>query len=222
MKAIATEMGIPYNLEMLQMGTISRHEFDTFMWFKDHFDLVGDPMPNTEDKVHIDKIEKQEIYVMYVNEVKRNCLTFSSWNKFWKKVFPNVTIKQWKNVSGKCEDCALINNGRLTAHSQAEAKAFRNLRLLPKAGNFMLERLAYQHRRREAKLDPTILSIIIDTTDNNHCAVPYLGSNDSMGHPLHQGILGCFARNSEFFLIYIEQQVVHLELYIFYWNWCIY
>jgi hypothetical protein len=99
---------------MLQMGLIGRSEIETFVWFRDHFDLVGDPtMPNTENQIRIDKIEKQDIYILYVNEVKQNCLTYSSWNKFWKtKVCPHVRIRKWKNVTpGKCADCALINKG---------------------------------------------------------------------------------------------------------------
>ena len=203
MKQIYTELGLEVpSMEMLQMGAVQRHEMETFIWFRDHFDLVGDPMPNTPGLVHIDKIEKQEIYCMYVNEVRRDCLTFSSWNKFWKRVFPNVKIRQWKNVTGKCEACAQINNGRLLAHSQEESKAFRRLHLLHKAGNFMLERLSYHERRREARNDPSILSLIIDTMDNNHCSVPYLGVNDSMSDPIHQGILGAFAHNSSDFTIY--------------------
>jgi hypothetical protein len=202
MKQIYQELGIEFDQRMLQMGTLGRHEIETFIWFRDHFDLIGDPMPNTDGQIHIDKIEKQEIYILYVNEVARDCLTFSSWLKFWNKVFPNVSIRQWKNVTGKCEHCGLINNGRLLAQSQEEVKAFRKLHLLHKAGNFMLERLAYHERRREAKTDDTILSIIIDTMDNNHCAVPYLGVNDSFNNPIKQGILGCYSHGSNSFVIY--------------------
>ena len=201
-RQIYNEYSIPYTTEMLQMGLVGRTEIETFVWFRDHFDLVGDPMPNTSDQVHIDKIEKQEIYVLYVNEVKRNCLTYTSWNKFWKKVFPNVHIRRWKNVSGKCDDCALINNGRLVSQSKEETKAFKRLHLLHKGGNFMLERLAYQDRRNKSKSDPSILSIIIDTMDNQHCAVPYLGTEASIGKAINQGILGCYSHGSNQLTIY--------------------
>jgi hypothetical protein len=201
-KKIFQELKLEYDLTALQMGTIGRHEIETFIWFRDHFDLIGDSMPNTDGEIHIDKIEKQDIYIMYVNEVAKDCLTYSSWLKFWKKVFPNVKIRQWKNVSGKCEHCGIINNGRLVAQSEEEVKAFRRLHLLHKAGNFMLERLGYHTRRQEALKDSTILSIIIDTMDNNHCCVPYLGSGDSFDSPIKQGILGCYAHGQNAFTIY--------------------
>jgi hypothetical protein len=202
MKTIYEELGLDYDLESAQMGSIQPHESETFFWFRDHFNLVGDSMPNTDGEVHIDKIEKQDIYCMYVNEVRSECLTFSAWNKFWKRCFPNVSIRQWKNVSGKCEDCAKINNGRLVSQSIEEAKAFRKLHLVHKSKFYMPERLSYHSRRKEARNDETILSIIIDTMDNNHCAVPYVGSGDTFNNPIHQGILGCFAHNSGKFTIY--------------------
>ena len=36
----------------------------------------------------------------------------------------------------------------------------------------------------------TVMSIIIDGMDQGHCKVPYLGSADSFGEPLHQSIIG--------------------------------
>ncbi len=202
MKTIFQEQNIECDLTMQQMGTIGRHEIETFIWFRDHFDLIGDSMPNTDGEIHIDKIEKQDIYILYVNEVGKGCLTYSSWLKFWKKVFPHVKVRQWKNVSGKCEHCGIINNGRLVAQSEEEVKAFRKLHLLHKAGNFMLERLAYHMRRQESLNDSTILSLILDTMDNTHCCVPYLGSGDSFDSPIKQGILGCYAHGQNTFTIY--------------------
>jgi hypothetical protein len=36
----------------------------------------------------------------------------------------------------------------------------------------------------------TVMSIIIDGMDQGHCKVPYLGSADTFGEPLHQSIIG--------------------------------
>lgn len=195
--------GIEHDSEpnMLKMGIVSRNQMDTFLWFRDHFETAGDPQPNGS-QVHLDKIEKSDLYVLYVQEVQENCLTFSSWCKFWKNVFPEVTIRKWKNVSGKCEDCAMINNGRLVARSREEMLAFRRLHLLHKSGNFMLERLGYRERRNEAKKDKTVLSIIVDTMDNTHCYVPYFAGNDQLTAPLHQGILGCLEHGSSKLTVY--------------------
>jgi hypothetical protein len=201
-KEFCRECDITPDSTMLKMGVVNRNQLHTFLWFRDHFELSGDSQPNGS-QVHLDKIEKADLYVMYVQEVQESCLTYSSWCKFWKNVFPEVTIRKWKNVSGKCEDCALINNGRLVAKSKEEIKAFRKLHILHKSGNFMLERLAYRTRREKAKGDKTnILSIIIDTMDNSHCYVPYFASNDQLTSPLHQGILGCLNHGDNKFTVY--------------------
>jgi len=92
MKTIYTELGLDYDLQSAQMGAIQPHESETYFWFRDHFDLCGDQMPNTDGEVHIDKVEKQDLYCMYVNEVRCDCLSFSAWNKFSKRCFPNVHI----------------------------------------------------------------------------------------------------------------------------------
>ena len=202
LKALYEQCNIKPDEEMLKMGLVSRSQLSTYLWFRDHFELAGDPQPNGP-QVHLDKIELSDLYVIYVQEIQENCLTYSSWCKFWKKVFPEVTVRKWKNVSGKCEACALINNGRLVAKSQEEIRAFRRLHLLHKSGNFMLERLRYRTRRERAKGDKkNIMSNIIDTMDNNHCYVQYFAHTDQLSSPLHQGILGCLNHGDNQFTVY--------------------
>ena len=177
--------------DIKRMGMVRRTEMETFLWFRDYFDLVGDPQPNLQ-QVHLDKTEKTEIYEIYVNEVGReNALSFSSWRKFWDKVFPDYTIREWKSVSGKCEHCAAINAGRRQqGNSAAVIAAFRKLHILHKTGHFMPERLSYHTRRKEAAEDDTIFSGIIDIMDNNHCQCPYEANKNNFSCAINQGICG--------------------------------
>lgn len=176
--------------DMLKMGTMRRTQCETFLWFKDHFDLTGDFQPNSE-QVHLDHIEKTEIYDMYVNEIgSENALCYSSWRKFWSEIFPEVNIRAWKNVTGKCKHCGYINAGRRTAKSPEEIAAFRKLHILHKSGLFMMERLSYHQRRAEAEADDTVFSGIIDIMDNNHCQCPYEANQHSFPQAIHQLICG--------------------------------
>jgi hypothetical protein len=180
-----------------KMGLVRRTEMETFLWFRDHMDLSGDPQPNLQ-QIHLDKIEKTEMYEIYVNEVGRSqALCFSSWRTFWDKVFPEVVIRQWKSVSGKCEHCASINAGRRAAKSAMEIAAFRKLHILHKSGHFMLERLSYHKRRAESENDDTIFSGIIDIMDNNHCQCPYEANKNSFSNAIHQGICGFLRHGQE-------------------------
>lgn len=183
--------------DMLKMGTMRRTQCETFLWFKDHFNLVGDFQPNSE-QVHLDLIEKTEIYDMYVNEIgSENALCYSSWRKFWSEIFPEVTIRQWKNVTGKCKHCGYINAGRRTAKSSEEIAAFRKLHILHKSGLFMMERLSYHKRRAEAEADDTIFSGIIDVMDNNHCQCPYEANQHTFPKAIHQLICGFLQHGKE-------------------------
>ena len=178
----------------------------TYLWFSNHFDLVGEREPNGPggpETVQIDKVEKKDLYAIYCQEVSEDArLNFSQWASFWKTTFPNVTMRKWKNVSGKCNHCALINNGRLTANCRAKVVAFRQLHLMHKAGFYMPERRIYHSTREKARNDPTMLSIIVDTMDNSHCSIPYLGPSATFSSPIHQGILGCLEHGTNTFTIY--------------------
>ena len=185
------------NKDMMKMGIIRRTQMETFLWFRDHFELVGDPQPNIQ-QVHLDLIEKTEIYQMYVNEIgKANALSFSSWRKFWAEVFPEVTIREWKNVTGKCRNCGYINGGRRTAKSPAEIAAFRKLHILHKSGLFMMERLTYHLRRAEAEIDDTVFSGIIDVMDNTHCQCPYEANQNTFPNAINQLICGFLQHSKE-------------------------
>jgi len=179
------------DIEIKRMGMVRRTEMETFLWFRDYFELIGDPQPNLQ-QVHLDKTEKTEIYEIYVNEIGReNALSFSSWRKFWDNVFPDYVIRQWKSVSGKCEHCAAINAGRRTqGNSAATIAAFRKLHILHKTGHFMPERLSYHQRRKEAAEDDTGFSGIIDIMDNNHCQCPYEANKNHFSGAINQGICG--------------------------------
>lgn len=92
----------PSDSDMLKLGLIGRADFDTFLWFRDHFALAGDPQPNTTE-VHLDKCDKSDIYQCYVNEFQEDSKTplcYQNWSKFWSRVFPEVVIRHWKNVTG--------------------------------------------------------------------------------------------------------------------------
>ena len=59
---LGEESKVDADMEMLQMGVVRGYELDTFVWFRDHFDLVRERQPNTPGRVHIDFIERQEMY----------------------------------------------------------------------------------------------------------------------------------------------------------------
>lgn len=64
-----------------------------------------------------------------------------------------------------------------------------------RGGLFNLERLKYKQRCAEAVASnnlrfPSVMSLIIDGMDQNHCRVPYLGGQSRFSSPINQHITG--------------------------------
>eukprot|EP01032_Pedospumella_encystans_P003826 gene3826-4522_t len=69
-----------------------------FAWMEYYFRLLGDEMPNSEEK-HLKPTDYQDIYVEYSADMDREGQTpfvYSAWGKFWKNVFPYVKIREFK------------------------------------------------------------------------------------------------------------------------------
>jgi len=39
-------------------------------------------------------------------------LTFSKWRKIWRKHFDHVRVREYKQVTGKCDTCELMSEKR--------------------------------------------------------------------------------------------------------------
>lgn len=78
------------------------------VWMHNFFQLTGDPMPNTDGEIHLEKQDIKGIYEEYeadFEEKGRNPLCYQSFCKLWTKSFPHVKIRAYKQVSGQsiCE-----------------------------------------------------------------------------------------------------------------------
>jgi len=77
-------------------------------WLESYFMFHGDYMPNSEE-IHLEPIDRVTIYREYVDDMKRLREEHLSITKFiflWKEGFPNVKIREYKAVTGKCCPCA--------------------------------------------------------------------------------------------------------------------
>ena len=79
------------------------------------FDIIGDKQPNSP-QIHVDHMEKQELYKDYITECtdeKRKPCSMESFNELWTKSFSHyVKIRQVKSVSGKCYACGVLTGQR--------------------------------------------------------------------------------------------------------------
>ena len=115
------------------------------------------------------------------------------WQKIWRDKFPHVSIRKYKQVTGKCWTCYRISSGRRKAENRLIQLYYKKLFLCHRGGCFMLERKQYKKRAAASVSDPTRkLSIILDGMDQNHCRVPQTGTQLQYGgKQVTQHITGC-------------------------------
>lgn len=91
--------------------------FTAISWFKRYFALVGDQMPNTENEIHLEACDYKDLYdeyefdMLYVNKVDEY-LAYKNWREVWTTHFPNVRVREYKQVSGKCNECEMLSDTR--------------------------------------------------------------------------------------------------------------
>lgn len=181
---------------------MTRHEskyVECVIWLDKHFSYYGDVSPTT-GQIHLDYCEAKEIYEQYSYDMKITyphqvfnsvAVDYTTFLKNWNSIFPHVSIRAYKQVSGKCKICFFITEGRKGSKTRTQLKAFQEAHQLHKMGMFMLERISYKKRRDEAmENNKEIASIIIDGMDQNHCRIPNLANQLSFPDGITQHLTG--------------------------------
>lgn len=161
---------------------------------EEYFDCQ-DKQPHLNE-IHLDRIEKRELWEIYKNAIIAHYaddefVDYGTFCSIWSNSFPHVKIRKHKSVSGKCLTCHEINQLTLNSTEKAIHVAAKQLHLMHRAGNYMLERIAYKQSCATAKNEPTFLKFIIDGMDQNKCKIPQLGSNQPYKDLLVQHLQGC-------------------------------
>lgn len=76
----------------------------TAVWMERFFRLTGDPMPNTDGEVHLEKQEMMSIWREYKEDFEyrnRQPLSYKSFVRIWRDCFAHVKIRAYKQVSGE-------------------------------------------------------------------------------------------------------------------------
>jgi hypothetical protein len=200
-KKYAALCGIDLSVEQLAAMQIPNTPaaLETYSWMHFYFELVGDAAPNCDNEIHLEPTSILEIYKEYVFHTeaykmdKNEIYDIRSFGTMWEKCFPNVKIREFKAVGGKCGTCAHLSDVRRKCNDLKRKQEITYLHAMHRS-SYMGERLTYTERRQEAKQFPkNYLSMISDGMQQAHCTLPYMGNLDSFGAdalPQHlQGVL---------------------------------
>lgn len=162
-------------------------------WFREYFDACGDHAPNGRG-THLEITDKIDIYRTYEADMQQagdEILDYTRWIRLWETVFPYVTMRTYKQVTGKCWTCYYINEGRRKHNTHACQVAYKQAHMLHRCGLYMRERLEYKARVNHAReRKSTHASWIIDGMDQNHTRIPRAGVNQTWPEAISQHITG--------------------------------
>ena len=193
-----------------------------FSWMHYHFSLVGDTVPNSHGELHLEPIERHEVHDEYkldMDAYKLHSMSLSYFEQMWHMCFPYVRIREFKNVTGKCEACAFLSNARRTLRGIEQRSEITMLHSLHRS-MYMGERAAYHTRKGLAEsCPPKYCSIISDGMAQSHCEVPWFANNNSWNNrALPQHLQGCLNHGRNFTVYRTFHNVMHdsnLQLHCF-------
>jgi hypothetical protein len=158
----------------------------------------------------LDSIEKEEVYEIYladpiVEDAGTTRYSYSQFTTLWKKAFPKVKIRKFKNVAGKCDNCEQFKYLMKHLKKRSSRRIIRQYRLLHR-NYYMGEKLMYYLRRQEAKnSNNEILSLIIDKQSTYHTVVPYGGDAKDFPDPFalsNYGVINHTNGETRFYVTY--------------------
>ena len=176
-------------------------------WMEFYFNLLGDTESNI-DEVHLDPVTIESIFAEYCFDMGSdeksmpNCgikpLSKTVFVELWKKCFPYVKIRQFKNVSGKCKTCARLSYLRRKYRGKKQRELITKLFYLHRTA-YMGERCTYAQRIQLAKQSPQeYLSLATDGMQQAHCLLPYHGNLDNFSTCLPQHFQGVLVHGRVF------------------------
>ena len=164
-----------------------------YAWMKNYFELLGDEQPALAE-VHLDPIQKLDIYAEYVNETVNidglQPLSISRMEQMWLDSFNYVKIREYKACTGKCSICADLSELCRKLNTREAMLYLKACRVIHRA-DFMSDRLLYGERKKQSQLYPTVyLSLITDGMQQTHCELPYSGNTVQHANKVKQHLQG--------------------------------
>lgn len=155
------------------------------VWMKNYFLFHGDVAPNKDGEIHLEPIDKCTIHAEYFEDIQKESedheeeptpLSYRQFLYIWDLCYPNVKIREYKAVTGKCKTCANLSEIRRKFNSAAARALVKELHKFHRIA-FQSEREAYYLRRKTARENPgSYFSIITDGFAQNHCILPWLAN----------------------------------------------
>ncbi len=173
-----------------------------YAWLDNFLKVAACSEPNGK-RLLLERQTKAEIYNLYLNSEEMTACNKSQIldKKEFIKMFsavPNVSIRKYKTVSGKCNHCATLTVLRQKFSSREHRRGISQLHALHRT-TYMGERKAYYQRCAKAEREPDkYMSIIVDGMAQNHTNLPYLANRKEFDPCLDMHLEGVIEHGQSF------------------------
>lgn len=172
---------------------------DALYFCSEFFKLNCDKPPNRSDttcELPGSLYTKKIVYNIYLKYCERHTaneftpISLKSFYRMWTRVFPNVKVRKFLAVNGKCDKCLemrRIEDGFTSIEQFKKLKAMKHYHRV----FVMKQKLAYYKNRLLAQDNKEeIMSIIFDGASLDHNKLPHNADQKEPNHTAKQHLLG--------------------------------
>jgi hypothetical protein len=125
-------------------NTLAPNDFPSILakeWLQNYINLYGCHSP-MDDKIQISLSKRKTLFKIYESELKTRCdsVTEKKFLEIWRVSFPNVILRKFCGIFGKCWECYYISSAMQKATTEAERRAFTKLSYMHRGGSYMVAR----------------------------------------------------------------------------------
>jgi hypothetical protein len=155
----------------------------------------GQNQPNSYGEVHLNERKHAHVYDRYRNDLKGNLkcemLEASQFYALWDAVFPNVKVRVYQNVTGKCVPCTIVKDALAKKNLTPALKRELNGLLAVHHASMRASKTVYYDTRTKCIENPSgTLSIISDGMAQSHTELPYLRNELGISDPYKTKLQG--------------------------------
>ena len=140
----------------------------------------------------------------FVKQITSETLSYPSFCKILRDVFPNVSPREYKSVSGKCNICESLRKKMKECTLRSDRITIKRYRIFHR-NHFMGEKLKYYQRINEAVTsNGRVWSFIFDAMSKHRTRLPILANTAQQNNLFDNDVMGCIFHNGRRTQLYVS------------------
>ena len=139
---------------------------------------------------YLDKLELYIEYRDYCREFNLDLIHKTKFLEIWDQCFSHVKVREFKNVCGKCQECAELSILRTSFRDSKRRHEATQLHAFHRAKYMGESAVYYQHQNNARQFPDQYCSIIYDGMAQSHTILPWEKNLHMSSHTIDQHLQG--------------------------------